>query len=242
MTPNPSSVLSYFAHPVPNHPHLFKPVASSVRQPDDGVARGVVGQDGPAPSAAAQSWPGSPHGAPRTLQRHIQHDIAVMDARGELPPGALHETNQAIALHRAQRPGEIGARPAGLLGKLVHRTRFDLGDHRKQLPVLVRQNAREALDRREPDLRLAGAGLELPARDGHRPVLVLLLTGNPDLQFLHPQLLSFGLRRPLPLLRLKHLIPNVLHRLEPQRGDTGERGYRVAADLIVQNQAVADQA
>ena len=52
---------------------------------------------------------------------------------------------------------------------------------------------------------------------------------------------SYELLRFLPLPRFKHLVPRVLHDLEPLRGDAGEFGDCVAAGLVV-NQAVADQA
>jgi hypothetical protein len=40
----------------------------------------------------------------------------------------------------------------------------------------------------------------------------------------------------------KHLLPPVLHDLQPLRGDAGEFGDCVAASMIVKAQAVADQA
>ena len=121
--------------------------------------------------------------------------------------------------------------------------RLGLGDHRKQLPVLVRQYAREALDRREPDLRLAGSGLEAPrARwPSSGSCIARSRRSRPsDSSSFNPSLRRP--RRPLPLLRLKHLIPHLLHRLEPQRGEAGERGDSVAPGLVVNDQAVADQA
>ena len=53
---------------------------------------------------------------------------------------------------------------------------------------------------------------------------------------------SYELLRFLPLPRRKHLVPRVLHDLEPLCGNAGEFGDCVAANMIVTGQAVADQA
>jgi hypothetical protein len=45
-----------------------------------------------------------------------------------------------------------------------------------------------------------------------------------------------------PPPRLNHLAPLLLHDLQPFRGNVGECGHCVAADLVVKDQAVADQA
>jgi hypothetical protein len=50
------------------------------------------------------------------------------------------------------------------------------------------------------------------------------------------------LLRFLPLPRLKHLVPRVLHDLEPLSDNAGEFGDCVAAGLVVNEQVVADQA
>jgi hypothetical protein len=52
---------------------------------------------------------------------------------------------------------------------------------------------------------------------------------------------SAALRFPPPP-RHNHLIPRLLHDLEPLCGNAGEFGDCVAAGMIVKNQAVADQA
>jgi hypothetical protein len=46
----------------------------------------------------------------------------------------------------------------------------------------------------------------------------------------------------LPPPRLKRLVPRILHDFEPFRGNAGEFGDCVAAGLVVNEQAVADQA
>jgi hypothetical protein len=58
---------------------------------------------------------------------------------------------------------------------------------------------------------------------------------------------SYGLRllvrlRFSPPPRPKHLLPYLLHHLQPFRGNAGEFGDGVAAGLVVKDQAVADQA
>jgi hypothetical protein len=45
-----------------------------------------------------------------------------------------------------------------------------------------------------------------------------------------------------PPPRLKHLLPRLLYDLQPLRGNAGEFGDCVAANMIVTGQAVADQA
>ena len=45
-----------------------------------------------------------------------------------------------------------------------------------------------------------------------------------------------------PPPRLKHLVPRVLHHLEPLCGNAGEFGDCVAAGVVMKDQAVADQA
>lgn len=54
-----------------------------------------------------------------------------------------------------------------------------------------------------------------------------------------------GLRlllRSFPPPRLKHFLPHILHDLEPFCGNAGEFGDCVAAGVVVNRQAVADQA
>lgn len=53
---------------------------------------------------------------------------------------------------------------------------------------------------------------------------------------------SYELLRFFPPPRFKHLLPRILHDLEPLRGNAGEFGDCVAAGLVVNEQAVADQA
>ena len=53
---------------------------------------------------------------------------------------------------------------------------------------------------------------------------------------------SYELLRFFPPPRLKHLVPHILHDLEPFRGNAGEFGDCVAAGIVVKDQAVADQA
>jgi hypothetical protein len=48
--------------------------------------------------------------------------------------------------------------------------------------------------------------------------------------------------RPSPPPRLAHLFPPILHDLKPLRGNAGQFGDCVAANMIVTGQAVADQA
>jgi hypothetical protein len=48
--------------------------------------------------------------------------------------------------------------------------------------------------------------------------------------------------RSSPPPRPKHLLPHILHNLQPLRGNAGEFGDCVAANMIVKDQAVADQA
>jgi hypothetical protein len=53
---------------------------------------------------------------------------------------------------------------------------------------------------------------------------------------------SYELLRSSPPPRLKHLLPHIFNDLQPLRGNAGEFGDCVAANMIVTGQAVADQA